>query len=81
MIQVKEQFLRSDKMEINEDLLYIKRFSKITIKKVCKRLGIDESNLWSGKTSKNNMKRVRRLLEDEIAHLYLVNENERNSTL
>lgn len=62
-------------MEINEDLLYIKRFSSITIRKICKRLGINESNLWSGKTSANNMKRVRRVLESEIAKLYMLEDS------
>lgn len=68
-------------MEINEDLLYIKRFSSITIRKVCKRLGINESNLWSGKTSEKNMKRVRRLLESELAKLYIIEDGKRDTTL
>jgi hypothetical protein len=68
-------------MEINEDLLYIKRFSSITIRKVCKRLGINESNLWSGKTSEKNMKRVRRLLESELAKLYIIEDGKRDITL
>ena len=62
------------KLEIDEDLLFIKSFSKIKIDKVCKRLGIDKSNLWSGKTSKTNIKRVRRLIESEIGELYLYKE-------
>lgn len=63
-------------MEINEDLLYIKNFSKITISKACRRLNIDVSNLWSGKTSKSNIKRVRRLIEHEVGKLYEFKELE-----
>lgn len=59
-----------DKIEVNEDLLYIKNFSKIKVENACKRLGIDKSNIWSGKASKANIKRVRRLIESDIAALY-----------
>lgn len=55
--------------EINEDLLYIKSFTNISVKKVCKRLGIDDSNLLKGKTTEANLKRVRRVLEDEVNKL------------
>lgn len=82
---VEEQYIRSDKMEkIDEekieDLLYIKNFSKITIKNACKRLGIDASNLWKGKCSAINLKRVRRLIENDLAHLYIMNDK-KDSTL
>lgn len=73
-----------DKIEVNEDLLYIKNFSKIKVENACKRLGIDKSNLWSGKTSKNNIKRVRRLIESDLAELYKYDEvayGKRHTTL
>ena len=55
--------------EINIDLLFIKNFSKITVRKVCKRLGIDESNVLRGTASKENIKRVRRTIENDIKEL------------
>lgn len=72
MNQAEEQYIRRDSMnekEINIDLLYIKNFSKITVRKVCKRLGIDESNVLSGTASKENIKRVRRTIENDIKEL------------
>lgn len=57
------------KKELNEDLIYIKSFTNISVKKVCKRLGIDDSNLLKGKTTDANLKRVRRILESDIKAL------------
>ena len=56
---------------MNEDLEYIKMFSKITIKDACVRAGVHKQNLWTGKTSKKNIKKVRKILENDIATLYL----------
>jgi hypothetical protein len=58
--------------ENNEDLEYIKRFSQITIIKACKLAGVDKSNIWSGKASKKNIKKVRKILESELAKLYIM---------
>lgn len=52
--------------DINIDLLYIKNVSKITVKKVCNRLGIDYANVQNGKTSRENIKRVRRCIENDL---------------
>lgn len=57
-----------------EDLDYIKKFSKISIKSVCEKAKVDTANLYSGKTSKKNIKKVRKYIESNIAELYLLNE-------
>ena len=59
----------NEENEINIDLLYIKNFSKITVRKVCKRLGIDESNVLKGTASKTNIKRVRRAIENDLKEM------------
>lgn len=61
-----------------EDLEYIKKFSKISIKSVCDKAKVDKSNLYSGKTSKKNIKKVRKYIESNIAELYLYNEDVNN---
>lgn len=68
---------------MNEDLDYIKKFSKITIANACERAGVKKNNLWSGKTSKKNINKVRKILENDVATLYLLREveDETNNTL
>ena len=56
---------------MSEDLIFIKKFSKITITKACKDLNVDIANLSNGKTTKENEKRVRKYLENELAKIYL----------
>lgn len=56
---------------MSEDLIFIKKFSKITITKACKNLNVDVANLSNGKTTKENEKRVRKYLENELAKIYL----------
>ena len=58
-----------EEKEVNIDLLYIKNFSKITVRKVCKRLGIDEANVLKGTASKANIARVRRAIENDLKYL------------
>lgn len=57
-----------------KDIEYIKRFSKITIKGACDKLNINRGNLLNGKTTKENEKKVREELENQIAHLYIKEE-------
>ena len=79
MNQVKEQDIRSEIMnKDNEDLDYIKKFSVITIGKACKKAGIDSSNLWAGRSSKKKIKEVRKILESEVAKLYLIKDEQDN---
>lgn len=56
---------------MSEDLIFIKKFSKITITKACKDLNVDVANLSNGKTTKENEKKVRKYLENELAKIYL----------
>ena len=58
-----------------EDLEFIKKFSKITIKKVCELSGVNRSNLMSGKIKdEKKIKKVRKAIESEIAKLYIMEE-------
>lgn len=57
-----------------EELEYIKKFNKIKISNICKKLKIDSSNLLRGKTKKENYILVKKCIENEIAHLYIRND-------
>lgn len=57
-----------------EDLDYIKKFSKITIKSVCEKANVDRSNVFNGRTTKKNIKKVKEQIENDIAKLYLIEE-------
>lgn len=54
------------------DLEFIKKFSKITIKDICKELKVNSANLYNGKASKKNelkvaldiIKKVYRLIDE-----------------
>ena len=62
-----------------EDLDYIKKFSKISIKSVCDKAKVDKANLYAGKTSKKNIKKVRKYIESNIAELYLLSNEEKDN--
>ena len=53
------------------DLDFIKKFSKISIKKVCEKNNINRANLLNNKTTKKNIKTVREEIESEVAKLYI----------
>lgn len=61
-----------------EDLDFIKKFSKINISKACRKLKINRANLLNGKTTKENILKVRRELESEYAKLYIKGEVSEN---
>lgn len=65
---------------MNEDLEYIRKFAKITIVKACEMAGVKKQNLWTGKTSKENIKKVRKILESNVAELYLLRDGEIDET-
>jgi hypothetical protein len=46
-------------MDKENDLKFIKDFSKITIAGICKDLKIDKANLWAGKATAQNIKKVK----------------------
>lgn len=71
-------------MKKSEYLDYIKKFSKISITMACEKAGVNRSNLLNGKASKEKTMKVKKVLESELAKLYLMKEdetNEENSTL
>lgn len=62
------------------DLEFIKNFSKINISGICRELGIDRANLYNGKTSIENVHKVKRAIEDKLARLYLLgDENDKKN--
>ncbi len=63
-----------------DDLEYIKKFSKINITKACKKVKVNRSNLLNNKTTKENIKKVRQELENQVAKLYIKKEDKENET-
>lgn len=61
-------------IEKEKNLNFIKKFSKITIAKVCKNAGVTRQNIVTGTASKEKIKKVREEIESEIAKLYLKKE-------
>lgn len=59
---------------MNDDLEFIKNFSKISIKGVCETKKVDRANVINGRTSKENIKKVKKGIESEIAKLYIDKE-------
>lgn len=57
--------------ETDENLLYIRKFSKISLKDICDKLKITRSNIYNGKIGKDATKRIREEIESELAKLYL----------
>jgi uncharacterized metal-binding protein len=53
------------------DFDFIRNFGKIKISDCCKICGVQQSNLYLGKTSKEKAKQVREELEDKIGRLFL----------
>lgn len=53
------------------DLEFIKKFSKITIKKVCEENGVKPNNLWTGSISKNKLSIIRKAIEAEVGNIYV----------
>lgn len=65
---------------MNEDLEYIKNFSKITITKACKLANVRKNNLYAGKVKESKVKKVRKILESNVAELYLLKGDENVKT-
>ena len=59
-----------------DDLEFIKKFSKVNISKACKKANVNRGNLYNGNVKKEKIKLVRRILEDELARLYLLDKGE-----
>lgn len=63
-----------------EDLEYIKKFTKISVNKVCKELGYNTANILKGKATKERLHNVRKLIEDKQARLYLLEDEDDKET-
>ena len=61
-------------MTKEEYIEFIRGFSKITITKVCKKAKVIPQNLYKGRVSKENLEKVKRILEEELAKLYINEE-------
>lgn len=55
----------------DEDLEFIKKFSKISVTNICKKKKVNRGNLLNGLSTKENSKKVRKGIESEVAKLYL----------
>lgn len=71
--QAKELILRSDEKLTRKEKNYkfIRNFSKITIKGICEKLGIERQNIVAGTAKEEKIEKVKEELEREIAKLYL----------
>lgn len=54
-----------------EYLDFIKNFSKISITSVCKKADVNRSNLLNGTASIDKTIKVKQVIEEEVAKLYL----------
>ena len=54
-----------------EELLeFIRGFTKITLKDACKKAKVNYRNLFKGEVSRDNLEKIKNLLEEEIDNLY-----------
>lgn len=58
------------------DLEFIKKFSKIRISDICKNLKIQKNNVYTGKTKKENLIKVKNEIYKELANLMVGDKNE-----
>lgn len=59
-----------DSEEKIKDLEFIKNFSNIKVSKICEELKISRGNLYTARTSKENIKKVRNEIEKRYNNLY-----------
>lgn len=59
-----------------DDLEFIKKFSKISIKQIAKENGISTSNLYSGRCGVRKTYIMRKAIEAKIAELYIEDYNQ-----
>lgn len=58
------------------DLEFIMKINKITVKKACKKAKVDRCNLYAGRIKPEKVKEVRKIIESEIAKLYVIEDKE-----
>lgn len=54
--------------EVN--LEFLQKFSKITVKGICRKKGIDSANIYTGRASENTIEIVRNEIEKELNNIY-----------
>lgn len=57
-----------------DDLEFIQKFSKIKVAAICEKLNISRQNVYNGRTSKENLKKIRKTIESEFAKLYVMED-------
>ena len=63
--------LKMKDLIMEDDLKFIKEFSKINIKDCCKSLGFSSSNFWAGRLSEDKVHLIRKLIESKVSALYI----------
>lgn len=58
-----------------KDLEFIKKFSKITVSGACKKTEVDRAGLLTNRLKDEKAKVVREEIENQIARLYIKEEN------
>ena len=58
-----------------KDLEFIKKFSKITVSGACKKTKVDRAGLLKNRLKDEKTKAVREEIENQIARLYIKEEN------
>lgn len=58
---------KKDKLK---NIKFLKNFNKITVSKACEEEQIDRSNLYSMKTSSENIQRIKNNIDNKIKDLY-----------
>ena len=53
-------------MSTEEDLSYIKKFSKISITAICKKVCANKSNVYNGRASAETIHKVREAISTEL---------------
>ena len=63
--------LTKERKEKILNFIFIKAFNDITIDSICKSLNINTGNVCTGKTSKENLRIVREVLEKKLYRLLI----------
>lgn len=60
---------------MNDDLEFIKKFSKINITNCCIDAKVNRANVLNGTASRQATKKLKRQIEDAIARLYIIKDD------
>lgn len=63
------------------DYSFIKEFQKIKLSSICKKLGINQSNILSGQTTDENYKKVKNEIMRELLMLMIQSKGEELITI